>query len=671
MRMLYYSLIDMTKIINETDYGRNGLPENPDKFRLSALKWFNFGLNVLPTKDKKPLVSSWKEWQTKRQTISDIELMPWQYANGFAVICGTVTTIISKNEEKKVFFGAIDIDHKETLDFNPFPETYTEKSPHGYHLLYWSECPVKPVKYDGFELIGDGNYVCMYQPYNGKPINLQFDLEVQFQHICKHFGISNKRSSSLLVKKSKTIKFLNQDVVEGQRDNTAIYLASKLRIEGKTQNQTLKLLLEWNQKHCHPPLDNDIIELKVKSAYKNEDPYFNRGDMEKFDRAELRDEVFQDLITQNHFVTLPNEEMYIYQDGVYVKQSVRPLVKSTTAKRFGKHYLIDNSTQILDRIRAESYKDKGFFTNNNIPLNYICVENGIIDLNSGELKAHNPTIPFLNKIPVKYDPTAKCPLIDEKMHEWLESEDHIQAMYELIGYCLWREYKYQNAFFFVGEGSNGKTTLIKLITAFLGLENVSNVPIQDIGDEFKTVNLFGKLANIADELSVKALDDTSKFKQMTGESPMVGYKKYVQEPIQFVSIAKQIFAANELPKTSDSSQAFFRRPIIFEFNRTFNNENGKKDPNLIQKLTTPEELSGLLNKAIEGLKRLNEQESFTIQPSSLDTEEQWTKDPIQEFVSECLEYGTKDDEISFEELHFKYLEFLKARDEGKRRRFNR
>jgi putative DNA primase/helicase len=200
-----------------------------------------------------------------------------------------------------------------------------------------------------------------------------------------------------------------------------------------------------------------------------------------------------------------------------------------------------------------------------------------------------------------------------------------------------------------------------MLMNFLGSENISNIPIQDLGEEFKTVNLFGKLANIADELSAKALDDTSKFKISTGDSPISGYKKYVQDPVQFVSIAKQIFATNELPKTSDSSQAFFRRPIIFEFNRTFSNENGKKDPDLIKKLTTPEELSGLLNKAIEGLKRLNERKAFTVQPSSTDTEEMWTKDIVQEFASEYLEDGSKGEITPLEKIYFKYLEFLKAK----------
>lgn len=284
-------------------------------------------------------------------------------------------------------------------------------------------------------------------------------------------------------------------------------------------------------------------------------------------------------------------------------------------------------------------------------------------MNTGQLIPHNPDIPFLNKLPVKFDANAKCPLIDQKMHEWLESDEHVQAMYEVIGFCLYRKYMFQNAFFLLGEGENGKTTFIKLLARLLGSENVSNIPLQDIGDEFKTANLFGKLANIADELSAKALDDTAKFKLITGESPMYAYKKYVQEPIQFINYSKQIYATNELPKISDNSHAFFRRPIIFKFPKAFTLANGKKDPDLISKLTTDEELSGLLNKAIEGWIRLNQKRAFSIQPTSMDTEEMWTKDTVQEFTNEYLESGTKDDEIPFEAIYNKYLEYLQKQDD--------
>jgi P4 family phage/plasmid primase-like protien len=635
-------------------------------FNLSSAveNWFNLGLNVLPTKDKKPLVHSWKEWQTTRQTKVDIEKMPWEYANGFAVICGTETTVSCHNETKKLYLGVIDIDHKDTFDFSHFETTFIERSPHGFHLFYWSECPVDAIKYDGFELLGAGNYVCIYNsPYNNAPINVKFDLTSQFKFTCNELGISNNRNSSLPSNsKANLNELLQQDVAEGQRDNSAIFVASKLRSNGKSKNETLSVMLEYNQNHCHPPLDENIIEQKVESAYKTDRPYYSDSNESKFNRTDFRDEVFHELITKYHFATLPNEEMYIYRDGVYSTKYVKATVKSETERRFGKYYTPYDEQVIIARIKAESFKDVDNFSEKNLPLNYVCVENGIVDLNTGQLIPHNPNVPFLNKLPIKFDPNAKCPLTDEKMHEWLESDGHVQTMYEVIGSCLVRKYVFQYAFFLLGEGENGKTTLIKLLTRLLGSENVSNIPLQDIGDEFKTANLFGKLANIADELSSKALEDTTKFKQITGESPMYAYKKYVQEPIQFINYSKQIYATNALPKISDNSHAFFRRPIIFNFPKAFTLANGKKDPNLLSKLTTDEELSGLLNEAIKGWIRLNQKNAFSVQPSSTETEEQWTKDIVQEFASICLDRVSKDDSLAFTTLYDAFTNFCQNKN---------
>ncbi len=245
-------------------------------------EWFDRGLNVLPTNDKRPLVK-WEEWQTKRQTYADIQAMPWSSANGFAVVCGLSTTITYGDEQKEVYLGVIDIDDKETFDFSKFPETFIEKTPHGFHMYYWSECPVEPIKYKGFELLGQGNICCIYNnPHNNLPIAVQFDIKAQFEHTCKHLGISNSKNNSLLQSSKATLnELLEQDAPEGQRDNTAILIASKLRSKGKTQPEVLEILLDWNQKHCLLPLTEEIIAQKVESAFKTERPYFdNKKDTE-------------------------------------------------------------------------------------------------------------------------------------------------------------------------------------------------------------------------------------------------------------------------------------------------------------------------------------------------------------------------------------------------------
>jgi putative DNA primase/helicase len=66
--------------------------------------------------------------------------------------------------------------------------------------------------------------------------------------------------------------------------------------------------------------------------------------------------------------------------------------------------------------------------------------------------------------------------------------------------------------------------------------------------------------------------------------------------------AKLWFSANEIPESEDNSDAFYRRWMIFHLDKQY--LYGKEDVNLFKKLTTPVELSGLLNIALVGLSRL-------------------------------------------------------------------
>lgn len=63
---------------------------------------------------------------------------------------------------------------------------------------------------------------------------------------------------------------------------------------------------------------------------------------------------------------------------------------------------------------------------------------------------------FFNKLPVKYDPDAKCPLIDEFLQDVLTEQDDRKVFYELGGFCLLKDYRFEKAFMFIGEGRNGK-----------------------------------------------------------------------------------------------------------------------------------------------------------------------------------------------------------------------
>jgi len=264
---------------------------------------------------------------------------------------------------------------------------------------------------------------------------------------------------------------------------------------------------------------------------------------------------------------------------------------------------------------------------------------------------------------VEYIAPAHCPTIDKALHTWLspnqESEDLVQTVYELIGYCLYRRLTIQKLIIFLGNGDNGKTVCTQMIRAFLGKENLRATPLQQLRGNFIIANLEGKLANIPDELSDEALQDISLIKSLTGGGNIDGSVKFQQEAVNFDNYAKIICPANLLPRCSEMDKAFLRRLIIVPFNNVI--PEAEKDEHFIDKVTTKEELSGVLNKAIEGLQRLLKNHRFSYQPSIDETQDQYLSkleepDKFMQWVKDTFEPASKDEYLTGETILELYRE---------------
>jgi hypothetical protein len=97
-----------------------------------------------------------------------------------------------------------------------------------------------------------------------------------------------------------------------------------------------------------------------------------------------------------------------------------------------------------------------------------------------------------------------------------------------------------------------------------------------------------------------------------------------QKELKIRPYCKMLFSCNKLPESQDDTYAFWRRWAIFDFTRRFT-EGKDADAHLEEKLTTPEELSGLLNWALDGLERLLKNNAFTLPSHKQDTQNKWEK----------------------------------------------
>ena len=161
---------------------------------------------------------------------------------------------------------------------------------------------------------------------------------------------------------------------------------------------------------------------------------------------------------------------------------------------------------------------------------------------------------------------------------------------------------------FLGEGANGKSTLLSLFSALLGAENVSAVALHRLDeDRFSAAGLEGKFENIFADLDSRALQASSMFKAITGGDAITGERKF-KPPFSFHPYARLLYSANHPPPTTDSSDGFFRRWLIVPFDRRFDGD--KADRHILDRLAAASELSGLLLRGLRGLPELRKRGAF-------------------------------------------------------------
>jgi putative DNA primase/helicase len=224
---------------------------------------------------------------------------------------------------------------------------------------------------------------------------------------------------------------------------------------------------------------------------------------------------------------------------------------------------------------------------------------------------------------------------------------------------------------FVGGGRNGKGKSIELIKRLIGMDNITSLPLSTLDPEsFDISDLFGKMVNLAGDIGYQDLKDTSVYKSLTGRD-LFGAKRKFLNKLKFVNYAKFIFACNELPMVYDNSKGFWDRWILLEYPYTFvsksdydkeiNKDKLKiRDENIINKITTKEELSGFLNKSIEGLHRLLNNKEFSSTYGSDEIKVKWIRksNSFMAFCLDCIE-DEYDGEVTKKELRKMYGEYCK------------
>jgi P4 family phage/plasmid primase-like protien len=356
-------------------------------------------------------------------------------------------------------------------------------------------------------------------------------------------------------------------------------------------------------------------------------------------------------------------EMFIYKDGIY-KPNGESYIYEYVRNIIDVLYQDSYANKVIEKIRVDTYIDEDIFYQET-PLNLIPFNNCILDLEINECLDYDPKLRFMNKHPVNYDPIQKPELILKFLKDITKGEKDLKTLQEISGYCLWRENKFEKSIMLLGNGRNGKSKFIELLKEMLGYQNVVNISLSDIEkNNFALSNLHNKHANFSPDLSKEVLENTGNFKSLIGRDTITADRKH-KSAIHFKNYSKFIFATNNLPYTMDQSDGFFDRWVIIDFPFKFVDVPTKtyeklKDANIIDKITTPKEMSGFVNWALEGLHRLFKRGDFTISDTTDDIKNKWLRESssITGFWQECIEYtSNRKDNISLSDFETAYSNY--------------
>lgn len=272
--------------------------------------------------------------------------------------------------------------------------------------------------------------------------------------------------------------------------------------------------------------------------------------------------------------------------------------------------------------------------------NMLVCRNGMLDLNTGKLEPLTPLFFTTQAVPFDYDPKAECPRWKRFLEEvWPEDIEAEETLAEIFGLLLTSDTSDQKLFMLIGPKRSGKGTIGRVLTALLGRDSVVNPTLSSLGGDFGLQPLINKRLGIITDARLGPKSDVHRVAErllsISGEDGQTINRKHKDFWTGRLAI-RFLMLSNELPAIKDVSGALPSRFVIVMMTESF---FGREDKGLTAALM--EELPGILNWSLEGLKRLRERGYFEMPQSSKEAMQQLEDiaSPVKKFVREWCEVG--------------------------------
>ncbi len=344
-------------------------------------------------------------------------------------------------------------------------------------------------------------------------------------------------------------------------------------------------------------------------------------------------ELFADIYKSQIRYNVSAKQWYFFNGKVWVEDTGTMLTLQKM-KELSKTLIVYNSSIIDDTIKekfinyvnklgslkareiiVKDSRDKMFITQTDFDKNkelFNC-QNGTLNLKTFEFTEHTPN-DLLSKISnVVYNPNAKCPIFDNFINEIMQdNQNKINFLQTIFGYALTCDTSQETCFILYGPTSrNGKSTLIDTIIYMLGDYARTCMPetlsLKKWKDSSKATSDIARLdgcrlLSIA-EPPQQMIIDSALLKSLSGNDKIMARPLY-REPFEFYPYFKLFINTNYLPVIDDNTIFDSNRVNVITFNRHFTNKEQNKQ--LKSQLKTQDEMSGIFNWCLEGLKKYTE-----------------------------------------------------------------
>ena len=595
-----------------------------------AMNYARKGLKVVPIAlgKKNPILSNW----VNEASTNPATLKTWFEGKdtNIGIVTGKTSNIIVIDLDiGEDGDGAHSLAEMEMKMGSYLPETVTSRTQSGGTHL-WFKYPSGVERITGkigilphVDIRADGNQVVVYPSVGSKGsyewIKSPMDTPIATlpkawkQFICGEFEIEGMAK----IRIPKKAFVLPEVIPSGVRHSRLLSYACSLSNKKMSAVELAGAVREANRTRCNPPISNEdeinkIIEFAVDQIGKS-DISVPEGTPEWVMISEkgqysIDDGLFIKEYKNDNELVCINGMFYKVDgqvDNLFIKQDIQSKITPYVVTS-----LSNKVNNLYDALKNECYIPQPEPVKNVIHTATQSLkvdDNGVFEIETGFT---------LNRLDVKYNINAKCPLWKMFLTSLLEEED-ILTLQEYIGYCLVPTTLAQKALFLIGRGGEGKSVVGEVLHGLFRNSMVQGELHHLQDNRFMLAQLENKLVFYDDDLQTSALTDTGTFKKIVTANIPVLVERKGEPHYEMQPYARIIASGNKgIEACYDHSDGFYRRLIVLKCK---GKEHDRKDDRLLAKKIIDTELSGLFNWALEGLMRLmGDNWTFSMSKNALD-----------------------------------------------------